>query len=80
MVHVLKTGLDEFVEREYVQTKDVQGVSLLLTDKLQNQMLDKLLESLLGTVTKLTNSLDARYETLSSRVQTVWDTVCLDEC
>ena len=80
-VHALKTRLDEFVEREYVQTRCVQAaLLLLLTDKLQNQLLDKLFETLLGTVTKLTNSLDARYETLSSRVQTVCDTVCLDEC
>ena len=59
-VHALKTRL-EFVEREYVQAKDVQAALLLLTDKLQNQLLDKLLVTLLGTVTKLTNSLDARY-------------------
>ena len=46
---------------------------LLLAHKLQDKLLDKLLEVLLGTVTTLTNSLDARYETLSSRVQTMWN-------
>ena len=34
-VHALKTRLDEFVEREYVQARDVQAALLLLTDKLQ---------------------------------------------
>ena len=58
----------------------MQAALLQLADKLQNKLHDKLLETLLGTVTKLTNSFDARYETLNSRVQTVWDIVCLDEC
>ena len=85
MVHVLKTRFDEFIERKFLQANDVQAALLLVADKLQKQqqqqdmlldkLLDKLLKTLLATVTKLmTNSTDARYETLSSRVQTMWMT------
>ena len=74
-VRELKTRLDGFVGREHVQGKDVQAASSLLRDKLQ----DTLLETLLDTVTKLPTLFDARYDTLSSRVQKVWNTVCHGE-
>ena len=73
-VHVLKTRFDEFVEREFVHAQDMQTALLLLADKLLDKLMDRLSDTLLATVTKLTNSLDARYETLSSRVQTMWMT------
>ena len=46
----LKSRFEEFVEREYVQCKDVQAALLLFKGKLH----DKLLETLVGAVTKLT--------------------------
>ena len=72
-----------------MQAKGVQASLLLLAEKLaqiekcnqvfQDKLLDKLSETLLATVAKLTNSLYARYENLGSRVQTMWMMHCVQD-
>ena len=75
---MLKTRFDEFVERTFAQAKNVQADSLLLVDdKLQDKLLNKLSETLLATVRHQIDEFfgcqpDTRPRAF--RVQTMWMT------